>query len=245
MLQRIKTYGFLIALLVMMLISVIPASAQTVSRLEVDISADGVAVYRVHENGSRILVIFVPNAVATETATSDEDLTPISADILTGGYLIVNTSALNVRSGPGAGYTILGTVAGGDELHVVGKSDTRELWWFVDTGAIRGWVNNIHVLIRGNLTGAPVVENLGTLIHPTFYIGWTGNPIFPSVPHDGIPICTLPGHSEFEIIGRSKQTSFYEIVATCQDGTPVIGWVMVEIGIVRNPADLTIPVTQE
>lgn len=244
MLQRLKSYGLLVAVMVMMLISVIPASAQNPNGLDVDISSDGVAIYRVQDNGTRTLIIFIP-AVINAGQGGGEVLTPTSADILTSGYVIVNTSALNVRSGPGAGYTILGTVAGGDHLSVIGKNDGRELWWFVDTGGIRGWVNNIHVIIRGTLVGAPVVENLGTLIAPTLYIGWTGNPIFPSVPHNGIPVCTLPGRSEFEIIGQSKQANFYEISAVCQDGTPVIGWVMKEIGIVRNPADLKIPVTQE
>jgi hypothetical protein len=44
-------------------------------------------------------------------------------------------------------------------------------------------------------------------------------------------------------VGRSQQSSWYEIQATCQDGSAVTGWIAAEHGIVRNPAGVPFPVT--
>lgn len=242
MLQRTKL-GWLFVLGLLVLLTAFPISAQTAAAgLDVDVTEAGVSVYRVNTDGSRSLIIFIP---AIPTSTTDEiTVSAQSADIVSTGYLIVNTGALNVRSGPGAQYTVLATVAGGDELDVIGQNDGRENWWFVElANGQRGWVNNIHVLIRGDLSDVPVVAHEGILIQPTLYIGWAGNPIFPSLPHQGAPVCYLPGNSEFPIIGRSARSTWYQIVATCNDGSPVTGWIEAQLGIVRNPAGTEFPVT--
>lgn len=240
MLQRSKiVWLFVVSLLV--ILTAFPVSAQAPG-LDVDISSEGVSVYRIQADGSRSLVIFIP-AVASASAQADSSM---SSDINMDGYLIVNTYALNVRTGPGAQYTVIGTVAGGDELHVVGKNDGRENWWYVElANGQRGWVNNIHVLVRGDLSDVPVVEHMGVLIQPTLYVGYTGNPLYPTLPHQGAPVCYLPGNTEFPIVGRSGQSSWYQIAATCQDGTAVIGWIEAQLGIVRNPAGVEFPVTDD
>lgn len=242
MLQRTKLGLFVLGLLV--LLTALPISAQeTAAGLDVDVTEDGVSVYRVNSDGSRSLIIFVP-AIPTETPATEETVMAQSADVISTGYLIVNVGALNVRSGPGVQYTILATVAGGDELHVIGQNDGRENWWYVElANGQRGWINNIHVIIRGDLSDVPVVEHEGVLIQPTLYVGYPGNPLFPTLPHQGVPVCYLAGHSEFPIVGRSQQSSFYQIVGTCQDGTQVTGWIEAQWGIVRNPAGVEFPVT--
>jgi len=242
MLRFQKLCGLFVMVAVFVVLA-IPATAQSASGLDVEITEDGVSVFRINADGSQSLIIFVPALPAMMDTDSDGPIST-SADVLTHGYLIINTGALNVRSGPGTEYTVIATIAGGDEVGVVGKNDGREFWWYVElANGQRGWINNIHTLIRGDLSGAPVIQTTGTLIQPTLYIGYAGNPIFPSVPHKGIPLCYLPGQSEFPIIGRTSQSSFYQIVATCQDGTIVTGWIQAEFGIVRNPAGTEFPVT--
>lgn len=170
------------------------------------------------------------------------DVIPFNED----GYLIVNTGSLNVRSGPGVEYTVNTVVHGGAELRVLGKNDAGASWWYVGTDEfVRGWVNAIHVIIRGDLTDVPVIDYQGIIIKPTLYIGWAGNLIYPTLPHEGIAICPLPGRSEFVIVGRSQRSAWYQIEAICADGTPVTGWVPAEIGIVRNPAGTEFPVTDD
>lgn len=240
--QKIRRLGLI--LLTLMLLA-IPATAQSSANgLTVDVNEDGVSVYRVNADGSQSLIIFVPSIVEPVVEASSAEPMSVSADVMTNGYLIVNTGALNVRTGPSARYTVITTIAGGTEVHVVGKNDGTEFWWFVELeDGTRGWINNIHTIIRGDLTGTPVVEAQGILIQPTLYIGYAGNLIYPSLPHQGHPVCSLPGRSEFPIIGRSQRTNWYQIVATCQDGTAVTGWVEGIIGAVRNPAGLEFPIT--
>ena len=71
--------------------------------------------------------------------------------------LVVNTSFLNVRSGPGAQYTILVTVVGGTELPVLGVANDK-VWYLVATDAGPGWVNVSFTLPRGDFTNVPLTD---------------------------------------------------------------------------------------
>lgn len=242
MLRFQKLRGLLVIVMIFIVLA-IPATAQSAAGLDVEIDETGVSVYRINADGSQSLIIFVPALQETVVEAPSYVPTTYSADVMEYGYLIINTPALNVRSGPGAQYTVITTIAGGDEVGVIGRNDGREFWWFVELeNGTRGWINNIHTLIRGDLTGAPMIENMGTLVQPTLYIGYPGNLIFPSVPHRGVGICSLPGRVEFPIVGRTPQSAWYQIVATCEDGRSVTGWIQAEMGIVRNPAGLEFPV---
>jgi uncharacterized protein YgiM (DUF1202 family) len=71
--------------------------------------------------------------------------------------LVVNTSFLNIRTGPGAHFTVLLTVVGGTELPVLGVA--RDLVWYqVSTAAGVGWVNVQYTLPRGDFTHVPFAE---------------------------------------------------------------------------------------
>lgn len=249
MLRHLKMGWLLVIMALMIGVFALPASAQeTPPGFNIVSNATGIAIYRINADGSQTQIFFVSatgNPLA-DLGQGGGEVMETSSDIMSTGYLIVNTPALNVRSGPGAQYTVLATVAGGDQLSVVGRNDGRENWWYVElANGQRGWLNNIHVVIRGDLTGTPVVAHEGVLILPTLYVGYTGNPLFPSVPHQGVPVCYLPGNTEFVIVGRTSTSSFYEIEATCQDGTLVTGWIEAVMGIVRNPARIEFPVTNK
>ena len=164
------------ALLAMMLALPTSAQDQTGSssggyvswRITVD--ANGISVYGVDADGGLHLVFNVPVGNANITVTG-ADGTAVQA---TGGYLVVNAAYLNVRSGDGPGYTILGVVAGNDHLEVLGRN-AAHTWWFVNADGTEGWVSDAHVVVRGNLSDTPVVESHGTLIQPTLYVGYPGN----------------------------------------------------------------------
>ncbi|GEM_PF-3302944 len=241
---RFQNLRWLIVIVASFIIMTVPATAQSATGLDVEIDETGVSVFRINADGSQSLIIFVPALLETVVEAPPENTFSTSADVLLHGFLIINTSSLNVRSGPGTEYTVIATVAGGEEVGVVGRNDGREFWWYVELdNGTRGWINNIHTLIRGDLSDAPIIMSSGTLVQPTLYIGYAGNPIFPSVPHKGIAVCTLPGQVEFPIVGRTSQSSWYQIVATCEDGRSVTGWIQAELGIVRNPAGIEFPVT--
>lgn len=69
---------------------------------------------------------------------------------------VVNTSFLNVRTGPGVQYPVLITVVGGTTLQVMGIANDG-VWLQVSTAAGLGWVNVEYTLPRGNFEFVPLV----------------------------------------------------------------------------------------
>lgn len=71
--------------------------------------------------------------------------------------MVVNTSFLNIRTGPGTQYTVLVTVVGGTELPVLGVADDG-VWYLVATPVGNGWVNVDYVLPRGDFRYVPLID---------------------------------------------------------------------------------------
>lgn len=67
-------------------------------------------------------------------------------------HVVVNTSYLNVRSGPGIGHSVITTVKGGANL-LVTSIDGGGVWYQVETSAGTGWVNSKYTVGRGNFAG--------------------------------------------------------------------------------------------
>ncbi len=62
-----------------------------------------------------------------------------------------STDTLNIRSGPGLQYAVLGQLKEGDPITIIGKS-ADGLWWQFD----RGWVSATYVKVVGDPTVVPV-----------------------------------------------------------------------------------------
>ncbi len=71
--------------------------------------------------------------------------------------MIVNTSFLNIRTGPGAEYPILLTVVGGTELPVLGTAGDG-VWYQVSTIEGNGWLNSEFAIARGDFRNVPRVD---------------------------------------------------------------------------------------
>ncbi len=80
-------------------------------------------------------------------------------DALTGSTprAVINTYRLNIRTGPGAGNSIVTTVPGGDTLAVIGKSSDGK-WLLVEGDFGRGWLRNFYVAFRGDYSQVPVAS---------------------------------------------------------------------------------------
>src|SRR5689334_20997769 len=63
--------------------------------------------------------------------------------------MIVNSSFLNIRTGPGVQYNVLITVVGGTDLPVLGRANDG-VWFQVSTVVGVGWVNSEFVIPRGD-----------------------------------------------------------------------------------------------
>ncbi len=92
-------------------------------------------------------------------------LQPIaSAQQMAAPQLVVNTSYLNVRSGPGVGHSVIATVPGGTALPatMIGAGGN---WYQVRSPAGVGWVNVNYTVGRGDFSGLPnqnAPANLGS-----------------------------------------------------------------------------------
>ncbi len=156
------------------------------------------------------------------------------------GFAIVNTDNLFLRSGDDVRYTVIGIVDGGTNLAVLGRNEDLT-WWYVQVGGLRGWVNSEFLVLRGDLSGIPEIPVLGELRQPSLYVGFSGNFVYGDPLIGSAPLCTIPGNLEFPILGRTRSTTWYLIEVTC-DGVLTTAWIPVELGIVRNPAGLVIPI---
>lgn len=155
------------------------------------------------------------------------------------GYLIVNSPNVNLRSGDGPQYTIVGRVIGGQELIVLGVNAART-WWFVEVGPIRGWINNTLILNRGDLSGTPIIEAQGEIFPPRLYVYRTNN-LHRSPSENSTVVCIIDGDLEYLIVGRNRDTSWLALEVVC-GGQEIIGWIPAENGGIRNTGDLGIPI---
>ncbi len=99
-----------------------------------------------------LLGSFAFGSVVSATEIDTEQQAQFTAPIL-----VANTSFLNVRTGPNAGYSVLVTVVGGTELPVLGVFADR-VWYQVSTIVGVGWVNVQFTLPRGDFSNVPFAE---------------------------------------------------------------------------------------
>jgi uncharacterized protein YraI len=156
-------------------------------------------------------------------------------------HIIVNTSFLNIRSGPGGNFSVLATVSGGDELDVIGIS--RDGFWYLVSGGFgSGWLDSDFVIFRGNAGNVPVVSGDVALI--------VTNPQVQTPVANFSTSLTLyaaPGVN-FGAVGFVNGPAELPIVARTADGqwiqlnTPVgFGWVLASQVVIRGDQSL-IPV---
>lgn len=73
------------------------------------------------------------------------------------GRVVVNTGNLNVRSGPGPQFSILGSVPGGIVMPVSGMTPDQA-WFLVSSPFGAGWVDGEYVVFRGSIASVPIYD---------------------------------------------------------------------------------------
>jgi N-acetylmuramoyl-L-alanine amidase len=76
---------------------------------------------------------------------------------VSGPRVVVTAQRLNVRSGPGPTFGVLGVVSVGAEMPLVGRLADNS-WWQVDSPFGRGWVSGLYTAPRGGWATVPVVS---------------------------------------------------------------------------------------
>ncbi|GAB5491442.1 MAG: hypothetical protein Phog2KO_16570 [Phototrophicaceae bacterium] len=135
--------------------------------------------------------------------------------------LVVNTSFLNVRTGPGVEYTVLVTVVGGTELPVLGLHSDG-VWYQVNTDAGPGWVNIEFTLPRGDFTNLPLLA-VGETGAPNANLGQGGGGESSEV-RTTTPVLggnTVVINTSFLNL-RSGPSASYSVIATVSGGTELV-----------------------
>ena len=100
-----------------------------------------------------------------------------AAQAADGPTVTVAVDALNLRQGPGTGYTIVDVLRSGDSATVTGR-DAAGTWYQVKLADGRtGWVNGSFVQLSGDATGVPVVQAAAAVPAPAAVPAAKGNTI--------------------------------------------------------------------
>lgn len=106
----------------------------------------------------RLMLIAIIAVLSMVSLTSVVSAAPVEQDSrYTTPVVVVNTSFLNIRTGPGVQYSVLITVVGGTTLPVLGIAPDG-VWFQVSTQGGVGWLNSQYGLPRGNFQYVPVVQ---------------------------------------------------------------------------------------
>jgi len=151
-------------------------------------------------------------------------------------HVVVNTSYLNIRTGPGLGHGVLTVVKGGPEL-LVTAIDHASGWYQVETSAGTGWLNPYYAVTRGSYSGierqgapampareGPVPSGTAHVVVNTSYLNVrTG----PGVGHGVLKV--VPGGSELAVKSIAADGVWYEVETSA--GT---GWINSNYAVTRG-----------
>ncbi|MCX7669234.1 MAG: SH3 domain-containing protein, partial [Anaerolineae bacterium] len=105
----------------------------------------------------------LPTATSAPTATPLPTATPAPTATLAPTAteapprVKVTSDQLNIRSGPGTAYPVVGRLQRDDEAKVIGKSEDGK-WWQIEVKEGKGWVSGEFVAPSGPVAGLPVVK---------------------------------------------------------------------------------------
>lgn len=152
--------------------------------------------------------------------------------------LVVNTSFLNIRTGPGVEYPVLVTVVGGTELPVLSVANDK-VWYQVNTDGGPGWVNVEFTLARGSFTNVPIFRadatNVAALGQGGGFVGTTtttgANRRFTGINFNNA--ANLRAAPSFEALivrsAYSEPNVVYPLLDQVRDTTTNTDWYLVNI----------------
>lgn len=197
------------------------------------------------------------NSVVTRTGTPTDEIdfttlagsvpvttagtTTTGATITAGGtvsnfdvpHIVINTGFLNIRSGPGAQYSIVATLPGGSELPVIGIT-ADSVWYLVQGSFGQGWVNSEFTVFRGAIQSVPIIHDFAaaTLSQPVAVV--SGSVTLYAAPGTNFgAIGTLVGPVEIQIVARTADNLWLQLNTSAG-----FGWVVATQVIVRGDLSL-------
>ncbi len=145
-------------------------------------------------------------------------------------YVIVNTSFLNIRSGPGANYTTVQTVNGGTELDLL-ASTPDAVWFQVQGPGVIGWVNSEFVIFRGDFDNVPIVryQDAVGVMSPVEAIVSAPINVYRGAGVETGLLGTAPAGLVLPVVGRTADGGWLQVQTSI--GT---GWVLASTVTVRG-----------
>lgn len=137
--------------------------------------------------------------------------------------VVINTGFLNLRSGPGAQFTVVTTLPGGTVLPVIGVAPDGV--WFLVSGTFgQAWLNIEFALFRGEISVVPVVDSAmgGQLATPMARI--TNAVTLYAAPDLTLgTVGALSGPLDVDVVARTADFNWVQI------GTTIgFGWVLTD-----------------
>ncbi len=89
------------------------------------------------DNADENVAVVTPEVVPDEPLEPEVSDAPAEAEPMVAGNLTITAKSVNVRSGPGLGYSIIASVKDGDVVSKLGKENG---WYHIQTGSVTGYV---------------------------------------------------------------------------------------------------------
>lgn len=177
-----------------------------------------------------------PGAGGGGTTGSTPGTTTGTTAQLAGPRVVINTGFLNLRSGPGAQYTVVTTLPGGTQLPVIGIAPDR-VWYLVQGTFGQAWLNGEFALFRGSARGVPIIRDVaGVLSTPTATI--TNAVTLYATPSTGsASLGAISGPVDLPVVARTSDFNWVQV----RNGNS-FAWVQVSQIQLRGDTGL-IPVT--
>lgn len=131
---------------------------------------------------------------------------------IAGPVAIVNTGALNVRSGPGPTYSSVAVVTSGQQLLLIGRNASAT-WVKVQLpNGVQGWVNVYYVQTSVRVADLPVVETAPPDAGQAIGVVNTGAVNVRSGPGAQYnPVAVLSSGTTVTLIGRNANASWTKV----------------------------------
>lgn len=128
-----------------------------------------------------------------------------------GPRAVINTGFLNLRSGPGAQYSVVTTLAGGTEVPLVGVAPDG-VWYLVQGTFGQAWLNSEFVLFRGDGSRLPIIRDFsGSVFSAPVAVITNAVTLYASPNLGGNVIGAISGPAQANVVARTSDSTWVQI----------------------------------
>ena len=149
------------------------------------------------------------------------------APTVSGPRAVINTGALNVRTGPGFGFASIGVLVGGDVVPIIGRT-TDGIWLQVSTRFGNGWININWVITLDYFGSAPITEGqaAGAPTETATFLVLTGKVNVRTGPNVAFPVLVVVNTGmRLPILGQSRDRGWWQVQTLAGKG-----WINKQLG---------------